>query len=93
MPILDLLPVALAVVAVILCGLRYSAECKVSVRIPMLAGVVSGLLLIAAQTSWWTSIKVEGVPFGTAFADALWTVFNCIVMLCFIYMALPKDVE
>lgn len=89
--IFELLPVALATIAVILCGLRYSAECKRTVRIPMLMGMISGLLLIVAQTSWWSSIRVEGLPFGTAFADVIWTLFNSIVMACFIYMALPKD--
>ena len=89
--IFELLPVALATVAVILCGLRYSSECKRSVRIPMLMGGACGLLLIVAQTSWWSSIRIEGLPFGTAFADGIWTLFNSIVMACFIYMALPKD--
>ena len=89
--IFELLPVVLAAIAVVLCGLRYSAECKRSIRIPMLMGVVCGLLLITAQTSWWTSIRVEGAMFGTEFADALWTAFNSIVMGCFIYLALPKD--
>lgn len=89
--IFELLPAALAAIAVILCGLRYSSECKRSVRIPMLMGVACGLLLIVAQTSWWSSIRIEGLPFGTAFADGIWTLFNSIVMSCFIYMALPKD--
>lgn len=89
--IFELLPVALAAIAVILCGLRYSAECKRSIRIPMLMGVICGLLLIVAQTSWWSSIHIEGLPFGTAFADGIWTLLNSIVMSCFIYMALPKD--
>lgn len=89
--IFEFLPVVLAAMAVVLCGLRYSAECKTSVRVPMLLGVICGLLLIIAQTSWWTSIRVEGLTVGTAFADALWTLFNSLVMSCFIYMALPKD--
>ena len=88
--IFELLPVVLAAIAVVLCGMRYSAECKRSVRIPMLMGVVCGMLLIIAQTSWWTSIRIEGAAFGTPFADALWTAFNSIVMGCFIYMAWPK---
>lgn len=91
--IFELLPVVLAVIVVILCGLRYSAECKRSIRVTMLMGVICGLLLITAQTSWWTSIRVEGLQFGTAFADALWTMFNSLVMACFIYLALPKDVS
>lgn len=89
--IFEMLPVALATIAVILCGLRYSSECKKSVRIPMLMGAVSGLLLIVAQTSWWSSIRIEGMPFGTDLADGIWTLFNSVVMSCFIYMAMPKD--
>lgn len=91
MLLLDLIPVVLAAIVVILCGLRYSAECKQSIRIPMLFGVVCGVLLIFAQTSWWTSVRVEGLQFGTVFADAIWTIFNSLVMICFIYMAVPKD--
>lgn len=89
--VFEMLPVVLAAIAVVLCSLRYSSECKRATRIPMLMGAVSGLLLIVAQTSWWSSIRIEGLPFGTMFADGIWTLFNSIVMACFIYIALPKD--
>lgn len=87
----ELTPIALAAVAFILCGLRYNSECKKHIKIPMLFGICASILLLFAQTSWWSSLILEGSTVGNAFTDYIWTVFNATVMVSFIYLAVNKN--
>lgn len=86
----ELLPVLLAMIAAVTCASRYSRERRRSDRVIMVLGVLCAVLLIFAQTSWWTSYVVQGHALGTQVANAAWTVFNCLVMVSFILSSLPR---
>ena len=81
----ELLPVALAVLVIASCALRFQAvpEGRLTMGLAMLAAT----LLIVAQTSWWTSSVLSGDFKGTWFANAIWTIFNTLVMLVFLLMS------
>lgn len=83
----ELLPVVMAMIAAICCARRYSSERRKHTKTVMALGVVSSVLLIVAQSSWWTSYVVMGIGQGTQFADAIWTIFNTLTMLAFIVAA------
>jgi Na+/phosphate symporter len=83
----ELLPVALACVAAVLCARSYSRERRRDHRLTLLIGVVCSVILVIAQTSWFTSYIVLGSNEGAAFANVLWTIFNSLVMFCFIAAA------
>lgn len=85
--IFELIPVALAIVAAILCARRFGFERRRNTKVFMGLAVVCAVLLVIAQSSWWASYVVQGVGEGTAFADAIWTVFNTLVMISFIVTA------
>ena len=88
--IFELFPVVLAAVSVLLCGLRYHSECNRRVKTIMIFGGAASGLLIFAQTSWWASFVLEDSLVGTVFADYVWTGFNTLVMVNFIYNAVSK---
>lgn len=83
----ELTPVALALVVSVVCSYRYGRERRMQNRLLMLLGMVNAVLLIVAQTSWWTSFLVQGAGMGTEFADVLWSVFNNLVMVSFLVAA------
>lgn len=88
--VFELVPVVLALVAAVTCASRYSRERRRSDRIVMVLGVVCSILLIFAQTSWWTSYVLQGNLVGTKIANVIWTVFNTLVMISFILASLPR---
>lgn len=49
--------------------------------------VVASILMLTAQVSWSWSIFIQNNLLGTEFANIVWTVFNTLTMLTFIYAA------
>jgi len=87
--ILQILPIGLAIIAVISCSIRFHKDRRKHDRLAMLLSVVSSILLIVAQTSWWVTYAIEGNLMGTVFANHVWTVFNSLIMVCLIMFAQP----
>ena len=85
----QILPIILACTAAVVCSIRYSSDRRKSDRTTMLLSVLSSVLLIVAQTSWWATYLIENSLQGTVFANYIWTVFNSLVMLTFIISANP----
>lgn len=85
--ILESIPIFLAIYAAIICARQYTIDRRRNVRRVLLLGVVSALLLIVAQTSWYVTFVVHDNLIGTWFADKVWTVFNSLTMLAFILLA------
>lgn len=85
----QLSPVILAIIAAISCSYRFAKDRRKHDRLAMLLSVVSSLLLIVAQTSWWVTYAIEGNLLGTVFANNIWTVFNSLIMICLILFAQP----
>jgi hypothetical protein len=51
---------------------------------------IAATLLIIAQTSYWSLLGHEKGAFPTILPDAIWTIFNSLVMLIFIIMTIPR---
>ncbi len=87
--IFEILPIILAVIASISCAIRFSRDRRVHDRLAMLIAIISSILMIVAQTSWWVTYAIDGNLMGTTFANGVWTVFNSLSMLCLILFAQP----
>ena len=85
----QILPIILAVIAIISCSYRFSKERRKYDRYAMLLSIISSFIMIIAQTSWWVTYAIEGNLMGTIFANNLWTIFNSLIMVCLILLAHP----
>jgi len=90
----ELAPVFLAVFAAVICSVRASSEVG-RLRWFFTLATVSSVLLILAQTSWWSVLVFElksAVPYiDDDIANMIWTVFNTTVMVSFIVSAFDKS--
>ena len=89
----QLLPIILAVIAGVSCSIRFARDRRKHDRWAMVLAVISSVLLIVAQTSWWATYVLDGNLLGTVFANNVWTVFNSLVMICLIMMAHPWRIK
>lgn len=80
----QLLPIALACIAAVTCSIRFSKDKRKADRAAMMLGAFSSILLIIAQTSWWTTYLIENSLQGIVFANYVWTVFNSAIMITLI---------
>jgi hypothetical protein len=85
----QILPIVLACVAAVACSVRFGRGRRHHDRLAMALATLSSVLLIVAQTSWWTTYLIEHSLQGTEFANAIWTIFNSTTMVTFILMAQP----
>ncbi len=88
--IIELIPVVLGIVAVYfaagkLASVRRRADTAVTVL-----SIIAAILMIVAQSSWYTSAIIERNLEGTWFANQLWTLFNSLVMLIIIIYSYPR---
>lgn len=93
--ILEAVPILLAVYAAIICAKQYAVDRRRQNKQVLLLGVISSLLLLVAQTSWYFTSVVHNNAVGTWLADQVWTLFNSLTMLAFILLAKgsSKNVE
>lgn len=85
--IFEAIPILLAIYAAIICARQYTLDRRKHHKRVLLLGVISSLLLIIAQTSWYVTYVVNGNLIGTWFANQVWTLFNSLTMLAFIMLA------
>ena len=83
---LELLPVALALVAAVKCSRRYSARLPRWERAALALAVVCSFLLMFARSSWWSSTVLQGLTEGTPLASVVWIVFDALTMIIFILL-------
>jgi len=86
----QLLPVILACIAAVACSMRFARDRRKHDRVAMFIAALSSVLLVIAQTSWWSSYILQGSLKGTEFANFLWTIFNTLTMVSFILIAQPR---
>ena len=86
----QLLPVFLALIAAVVCSRHFATHRRRRDRTAMALAVSASVLLVVAQTSWWTTYLIQGDLLGTWFANMIWTIFNTVVMVVFILIALPR---
>lgn len=88
--IFDLLPVILAVVAIILMSRRYDLVRRRRDKVVLFLSTVAASIMIVAQLSWWSTYVLKSEMFDFTFANVLWTIFNTLVMIVFIIMSIPR---
>lgn len=86
--ILEFIPILLACVAIVTCSLKFGFARRKMDRILAVAGTIAATLLIIAQTSFWALMNNPG--YSTFIPDAIWTVFNTLVMLILILGSTPR---
>jgi hypothetical protein len=85
----ELLPVALAFVVALLAATSYTKARRNVDRAVLILSSASAVMLIIAQTSWYSTLTGGGFDDPTWVND-LWTVFNTTVMSAFIANALGR---
>jgi hypothetical protein len=85
----QLLPVFLACIASVTCARRFNTGRRKQDKLVMALATVCSLMLIIAQTSWWTTYIVDGNLLGTVFANTIWTIFNTLIMVTLIIVSDP----
>jgi len=90
----ELAPVFLAVIASVLCAVRASSEVG-RLRWFFTLATIASVLLILAQTSWWSVLvfQLQSVmPYiDDDIANMVWTIFNTTVMIAFMVSAFDKS--
>ena len=86
----ELLPLGLAVVAIVLCFQRATTARRHQDKVVLVMALGCCLLLLFAQSSWWISLIVAHSLEGTSWANYIWTIFNSLVMATFIKMTMSR---
>lgn len=89
--IVEFVPVVLAVIAAIMSAHRANVARRTSDVVYCVLAIISCILLIVAQTSWWVSYVVQGDLLGTWFSNQIWLVFNTLVMVMIIITTAPRN--
>lgn len=90
---LELLPIFLAVVAIVLCSYRIRNVRRHADLLVYGLSIIGSILLIVAQSSWWVSFVIQGDLIGTWFANQVWLLFNTLMMLMVIINAYPRQTK
>ena len=88
--IFELLPVVLAVIALISCGRRFTSTSHQQTRTLMLFGIICSIIMAIAQTTWWSYWTLQNQMVRPEYTAVLWTVFNTLSMVAFIYASIRK---
>lgn len=86
----ELFPIVLAVVAIITSSIMYGRVRRKADKIRSILSIICAILLIFAQSSWYTAAIVMGQIEDTWFANQIWTIFNILVMVLIITQSLPR---
>lgn len=86
----ELFPIVLAVIAIITSSIMYGRVRRKSDKIRSILSILCSILLILAQSSWYTAAVVMGKLEDTWFANQIWTIFNTLVMVLIITQSLPR---
>jgi hypothetical protein len=82
--ILELGPIVIAVFATITSSLNYvraNKEGNSYTRMIAILSMVSCIMLIVAQSSWYVLVIVMGSLEDSVYSNYLWTIFNCLIMV------------
>lgn len=89
-PLIELIPVVLGVLAVYFAAGKLVSSRRKTDTIATVLSISSAIIMIAAQSSWYTSAIVENDLEGTWFANQLWTLFNSLSMIIIIMYSYPR---
>ena len=89
--IVELFPVGLALVAIATSSIMYNRTRRKYDKVRSLFGIIIAVVMIIAQTSWYTTSVIMGKLEDTVFANALWTIFNSLTMILIIMYSVPRQ--
>lgn len=88
--IFDLIPIALAIIAIILISKKYDVVRRRKDKVVLFLSVIAASIMILAQLSWWSTYVLKSELFDYGIANMLWTAFNSLVMVIFIIISYPR---
>lgn len=90
MQYLELLPIVLAVISIFVSAKAYLKARRKTDKLRLILSIVTAMIMIIAQTSWYTtSILLHRIEDST-FANYLWTIFNTLAMIILIMFPGPR---
>lgn len=81
----EILPIVLAFIAIFYCGFKGLVSNNKNAKVGSLLSIFAAFLMLSAQVSWSWTVYVQNNILGTDNANIMWTAFNSLVMLVFIY--------
>ena len=92
-PILEILPIILAIVAIITSARGFKeADTKIG-KVGNLLGIICALTLIVAQSSWFTAMFILNQQDDTWIANTIWAVFNSMTMIMVIIFSKTRKCD
>lgn len=88
--IVELVPLLLAFPAVFYAGTRYAKLRRLRDKVINAMSIGCAVLLIVAQTSWYTTTVILNRLEDAVYINTVWTVFNSLVMVLIILISLPR---
>lgn len=86
----ELLPVCLAILVIINCAKYYTVVRRRKDKFTVVLAIISSVLLIFAQTSWFVTYAIYGGFTGTELANHIWTLFNTLTMATFFVLSYTR---
>jgi len=87
--IFELIPVAMAFAVAIFSSTAYTKARRIHDRTMLIMATLAAIMLIIAQTSWYSTLTGGGVDDPT-WVNNLWTLFNTTVMSAFLINAIGR---
>lgn len=91
--ILELGPIVIAVFTTLAASINFSRASRnnnSSVRLISILSMISALMLIVAQSSWYVLVVIMNRLEDSVYSNYLWTAFNCLIMLLLILVNKQK---
>lgn len=83
----EMVPIGLALVVLLICWGPLPSSRRTNDKVILRLSGLCALLLLAAQSSWWVTYIWHGKLADTVGANAIWTLFNSLVMIVLILVA------
>lgn len=87
---LDLLPVFLAIIALIMLSRRYDYARRQKDRAILFLSAIATTVVIVVQLSLWATNHFETILINPPFINIMWDTFVSLVMLIFIIISHPR---
>lgn len=89
-PLIEFIPVVLGILAVYFAAGKLVTHRRRLDTVATMLSILAAIVMIVAQSSWYTSAIVEQDLQGTWFANQLWTLFNSLAMIIIILHSYPR---
>lgn len=89
----DLLPVIVAITALMACSRQFLFERRSHERVTMLIGVLSSLMYIGLSLYWYWHYDIRGDSSTSVWENFAWTIANSVALSGFIHMAMGRRIK